>query len=109
MPLRSASLPRKRLLVNLSQAVEELALRKTPSTHVEVLEGTLDGKVKVQFFDVTRREFGHFENISNALIRLDKGTYGRCTDCGGRIETEVLAQTPLATQCLECWDQQSHQ
>jgi RNA polymerase-binding transcription factor DksA len=95
------------LLVNLSQAVEELALRKAPSTHVEALKGALDGNVKVQFFDVSRSEFGHFENISNALIRLDKGTYGRCTGCGKRIERNVLVETPLATLCLECWEQES--
>lgn len=106
MPLRSAGFPRKRLLVNLSQAVEELGLRKAPNTCVVPLEGALDGNVKVQFFEVDEREFGRFENISDALIRLDKGTYGRCSGCGGRIEPDVLAETPLATLCLECWDQE---
>jgi len=105
--LRSPSLPRKRLLVNLSQAVEELGLKKAPNTHVVPLDGALDGNVKIQFFEVDQREFGHFENISNALIRLDKGTYGRCTGCGGGIEPDVLAETPLATLCLHCWDQES--
>ena len=71
------------------------------------LEGDLDGNVKVQFFEVSDREFGHFENISNALIRLDKGIYGRCQDCGRRIEAEVLAETPWATECLECGVQES--
>ena len=107
MALRSPSLPRKLLLVNLSQAVEELGLRKAPDTHVVPLKGALDGNVKVQFFEVDQREFGRFENISNALMRLDKGTYGRCTCCGGRIEPNVLAETPLATLCLDCWDQES--
>jgi len=106
VPLRSAGFPRKRLLVNLSQAVEELGLRKAPNTCVVPLEGALDGNVKVQFFEVDEREFGRFENISDALIRLDKGTYGRCSGCGGRIEPDVLAETPLATLCLECWDQE---
>jgi RNA polymerase-binding transcription factor DksA len=107
VPLRSASLPRKRLLVNLSQAVEELGLRKAPKTHVVPLDGALDGNVKVQFFEVDQQEFDRFENISKALIRLDQGTYGRCTSCGGRIEPDVLADTPLATLCLDCWDQDS--
>jgi len=93
--------------VHLSQAVETLALRKSPGTHVVPLDGALDGKVQVQFFEVSDREFGHFENISNALIRLDKGIYGRCTFCGGRIEAEVLADTPWATECAECGDQES--
>lgn len=100
--LRSASSPRKRLLVHLSHAVETLALRKPPNTCVVPLEGKLHGEVKVQFFDVSSCEFGYFENISNALIRLDKGTYGRCTRCGGQIGSVVLAEEPLAARCLDC-------
>ena len=107
MSLRSANPPRKRLLVHLSQAVETLALRKERETLAVPLEGILDGNVKVQFFEVSNREFGHFENISNALIRLDQGTYGRCRFCGGRIEAKVLRHTPLAMECLECSDQES--
>lgn len=105
--IRSANPPRKRLLVHLSQAVEKLALRKEPGTHVMPLKGVLDGNVKMQSFEVSNREFKHFENISNALIRLDKGTYGRCIFCGGRIEADVLARMPWATECLECGDQES--
>ncbi len=107
MSIRSANPPRKRLLVHLSQAVETLALKTEPSTHVVPLKGVLDGNVKLQSFEVSSHEFGHFESISNALIRLDQGTYGRCIFCGGRIEAEVLAQTPWATECLGCGDQES--
>ena len=71
------------------------------------LKGVLDGNVKLQSFEVSGREFGHFESISKALIRLDQGTYGRCVFCGGRIEADLLARTPWATECLECGDQES--
>jgi RNA polymerase-binding transcription factor len=104
--LRSANPPRKRLLVHLSQAVETLSLRKEPGTLAVPLDAA-EGTVKVQFFEVNSREFDHFENISNALSRLDQGTYGRCVFCGSRIEEEVLAHTPWATECLECGDQES--
>jgi RNA polymerase-binding transcription factor DksA len=107
VPLRSANPPRKRLLVHLSQAVETLAVRKEPAEFAMPLEGVLNGQVKLQSFEVNNREFGHFESISNALIRLDQGTYGRCKRCGGRIESAVLTQTPWATECLECGDQAS--
>jgi hypothetical protein len=105
--LRSAHSPRKRLLVHLSQTVEALALKKAPGTFETPLSGTLDGNVKVQFFEVNCREFDHFENVSNALTRLDQGTYGKCENCGTRIEPDVLAEKPWATECRECWDQDS--
>jgi hypothetical protein len=107
MAIRNSSSPRKRLLVHLSQAVETLALRKAPGTIDIPFKGSMDGKVKVQFFEVSPREFGHFENISNALIQMDKGTYGRCTLCGGGIEPEILARTPWAVECLDCGDHES--
>ena len=71
------------------------------------LKGVLDGEVKLQFLEVNDAEFGHFEKVSSALIRLDKGTYGHCTRCGRRIEAEVLAETPWAIQCVGCGDQDS--
>lgn len=107
MSARTTIQPRKRLLLRLSQAVETLSFRKEPNTHVVPLKGVLDGKVNIQFFDVTSHEFDHFENISNALARLDRGTYGRCVFCGGRIEADVLAQIPWANECLACGDQEA--
>jgi hypothetical protein len=107
VPLRNATSPRKRLLVHLSQAVETLALAKAPNTLDIPFKGSLNGRVSLQSFAVTSGEFGHFENISSALIRVEKGTYGRCSLCGGRIEAEALAIAPWATECLECWDQES--
>jgi RNA polymerase-binding transcription factor DksA len=88
--------------------VEALGLKTPPSTaQVVSLAGKVEGKVKLQAFDVNSREFTHFENISNALIRLDKGTYGRCTRCGKRIESDVLGETPWATACIDCRDHAS--
>jgi hypothetical protein len=87
--------------------VETLALRRTPSTHFVPFKGALHGNVKVQFFEVSSGEFDHFENVSNALGRLDQGAYGRCNCCRRRIESAVLAETPWATLCLECADQES--
>ena len=102
MSLRSANPPRKRLLIHLSEAVETLSLRTAPSTHVVRLGGGLRGKVQVQSFEVTDSEFGHFEDISNALTRLDQRIYGKCQKCGNRIEEELLAEAPWATACLGC-------
>jgi DnaK suppressor protein len=45
------------------------------------------------------------EQISAALNRLDAGTYGRCTRCGGQIAPARLEVLPHAAACIEC---QSH-
>lgn len=106
MALRSKHSSRKRLLVHLSQAVETLALTKVPSTVDMPFKGPLNGRVTVQSFEVSRGEFGHFERVSEALTRLDEGTYGTCLSCGRRIEAEMLSAAPWATECKECWDRE---
>ena len=93
--------------MHLSQAVETLGLRETADTLRVPLEGSLSGNVELQFFEVNRGEFTYLENISNALNRLDRGTYGRCVFCGVSIEAEVLAQRPWATECLACANHES--
>ena len=43
-----------------------------------------------------------FFAVQNALWRMDEGTYGRCTDCGGEISVPELLAVPQAAQCLPC-------
>lgn len=45
------------------------------------------------------------EQIAAALNRLEAGTYGRCTRCGGPIAAARLEVLPYAAACIEC---QSH-
>jgi DnaK suppressor protein len=45
---------------------------------------------------------GHLLNeIDAALARIDEGTYGVCTRCGGPIPEERLEAVPYATLCIE--------
>lgn len=40
--------------------------------------------------------------ISQALSRIDKGTYGKCLICGIFIDTDRLAVKPTALYCVVC-------
>jgi RNA polymerase-binding transcription factor DksA len=42
-----------------------------------------------------------------ALLRIGRGTYGVCVDCGGGIDYERLASQPAAARCYDC--QQVHE
>jgi DnaK suppressor protein len=37
-----------------------------------------------------------------ALLRMERGTYGRCDVCGGAIGRQRLLALPVARYCLEC-------
>lgn len=40
--------------------------------------------------------------IDAALLRLDAGTWGRCTTCGEAISAARLAARPASAECMEC-------
>ena len=41
-------------------------------------------------------------DIDHALIRIEKGTYGTCEECGGEINIERLKIHPAARRCMKC-------
>jgi DnaK suppressor protein len=45
--------------------------------------------------------------IQEALVRLDKGTYGVCRDCGEPISTARLNAIPWTRVCIACKEKQS--
>lgn len=42
------------------------------------------------------------KKIANSLLRLNKGTFGKCENCGKDIEPARLEAMPTATLCLVC-------
>jgi uncharacterized protein (DUF302 family)/RNA polymerase-binding transcription factor DksA len=48
------------------------------------------------------RDAAEIAAIDDALERLDRGTYGRCIDCGTTIPRPRLAQNPEAARCVAC-------
>ncbi len=40
--------------------------------------------------------------VTDALLRLDKGTYGTCTDCGSAVPEGRLEARPEASRCVAC-------
>ena len=42
------------------------------------------------------------KNISNALERIKKGTYGKCASCGEEISYKKLSLVPETKTCQKC-------
>ena len=49
--------------------------------------------------EVVRREL---EQIDEALLRIEAGSYGRCLSCGGPIGMQRLRAVPEARYCIGC-------
>ncbi|MFT3914687.1 MAG: TraR/DksA C4-type zinc finger protein [Anaeromyxobacteraceae bacterium] len=48
------------------------------------------------------RELRLEEKVRGALARLEAGTFGRCTACGGPIPPERLRARPITDLCVTC-------
>ncbi len=71
----------------------------TYSTHME--QGT-DAMEREKTFLFASREGKFLNHLEDALVRIGKGEYGQCTECGKLIEKERLEAVPHARQCLQC-------
>jgi DnaK suppressor protein len=69
------------------------------STHME--QGT-DAMEREKTFLFASREGKFLNYLEDALQRIDKGAYGKCSVCGKLIEKERLEAVPHARQCLHC-------
>jgi DnaK suppressor protein len=49
------------------------------------------------------------QGIETALWRLKAGTYGRCTECSGRIAPARLRALPFAERCRTCQEQRDEE
>jgi len=46
------------------------------------------------------------EQIDEALVKLEEGTYGRCADCKVEISEKRLRTVPFARRCVTCQSKQ---
>ena len=69
------------------------------STHME--QGT-DAMEREKTFLFASREGKFLNYLEDALARIEKGEYGRCTECDKLIEKERLEAVPHARLCIEC-------
>jgi DnaK suppressor protein len=56
----------------------------------------------VQTVLMIHRQRRLLHSVENALLRIDQGTYGKCSSCGKPIERGRLEAIPDTTLCVEC-------
>jgi DnaK suppressor protein len=71
----------------------------------EVLDAGESSEVDIQEdieFALIQMKAETLTKINEALVRLEEGTYGYCSDCGGEISGPRLRALPFAVRCKEC-------
>ncbi|MCF8103980.1 MAG: RNA polymerase-binding protein DksA [Desulfohalobiaceae bacterium] len=64
-----------------------------------------------QFFTLRLRDRDRklVNKVTEALERIDDGTYGLCDACGGEISIPRLKARPVTTLCIECKSKQEEE
>ena len=83
---------------SLDDEVEEVAA--TSDNHLaETASATLGREIDYTLGDNAEQVISE---IDAALKRIDDGTYGTCTSCGGEIPIPRLEANPWASLCIDC-------
>jgi RNA polymerase-binding transcription factor DksA len=99
----------KRLRQDLGELVEE-ALRKTggeaagslsnaPIHLADLGSDTYEQEVSVSLL---QNQDQTLQEIAAALNRIERGTYGRCEECGTEVSRERLQAIPYTRWCVAC-------
>lgn len=80
-----------------SERYQDLAGRVSDSGEKAVADLLVD----IDLAEITR-DVEELRDVEDALMRIARGTYGVCIDCGEDIDGERLAALPSAARCLEC-------
>lgn len=88
---------KKELEEGLSQASGDSS---TYSFHMAD-QGT-DAQEQEKTFMFASRQGKFVQTVDSALERIDKGRYGVCSQCGGKIDEPRLRIVPTAKLCINC-------
>ncbi len=110
----SLSEHKKRLLLrqsNLNSSLEKIKveIEETSKTqtgfHADFLDHAKEQSDLAALFEMSEQYMKEKDQVSIALARIEKGTFGECLDCGDAISTKRILAQPSANCCLECQDQ----
>ena len=65
-----------------------------------------DRSFELRIRDRERKLLG---KITEAVERIDNGTYGTCEECGDTIASERLEARPVTTYCIDCKTRQEQE
>lgn len=68
---------------------------------VQEAEASGESKREIKWIHLAQLEARH-RGLNDAQDRLMDGAYGRCTDCGGEIDSGRLAADPASALCMNC-------
>ena len=52
--------------------------------------------------ELAQAEDNLLQQVEEALLRIEEGSYGRCVECSRKVDRERLFTLPYAALCIDC-------
>lgn len=85
-----------------NEGVRDVIRRKDPAGNLSFEEQGAEGEFDDVMESLGDRTRGELIRIWDALQRIERGTYGQCSQCGRKIALERLKAMPSTELCVEC-------
>jgi DnaK suppressor protein len=95
----------KEILSEVQERMREARSENASSKLNEVLDAGESSEADIQEdieFALIQMKAETLNKITEALSRLEEGTFGDCFDCGEEISPKRLRALPFAVRCKEC-------
>jgi len=93
---------RQQIMQSLQKNVADTReVNSTPDTK-DMGDLALSNYTKEYLFQLSDNDRVHLQNITDALARIEEGSYGECIDCGGAVPKKRLEVVPWALRCTKC-------
>ncbi len=94
---------RQQLLMNFTVVDEQLMTNPEDKDEVDQANADMEQSIRMQ---LKNRETFTLRKVTEALKKIDDGTYGECDSCGEHIELRRLQARPTATLCIACKEEE---
>jgi DnaK suppressor protein len=74
----------------------------TEESTQDIADKAVSSYTREFLYSLTDGERGTLLQIDEALVRIDEGSYGFCTNCGQPMAEKRLTAVPWAPYCIDC-------
>lgn len=103
--IRQVLTERKAMLENRASRVERDASHRDEPLSADFAEQAVERENDDVLHAIAGESLHEISMINQALLRLDAGTYGECSECGNSIGEQRLQAVPYTTHCIQCAEQ----
>ncbi len=107
---------RERLKQQRNQLIEQVQKTEDYGRAIHSESETMDladkassSYMKELMFSLSNTERRFLQSVSDALLGIENGTYGKCRDCEREIGRKRLEAVPWAQLCIDCQQRQERE